>query len=193
MEKMFKDDMVFVCGAYRKYRDMPKKQTRDYERSINELLDSYNPIVRKSEELIDKRKAVQEELDDINEWIGLLKGEKDKDLKAIESSMKKRKELRDKLRDIGKEIIEYNNSQEAKLKELDEMVPLKLAELASQMIEITPEEYYDKATETDELFMRYISVFKQMYDARQTIPEMEHRWKEILSKSIDNRIGNIPS
>ena len=68
-----------------------------------------------------------------------------------------------------------------------------MAELASQMIDITPEEYYEKATETDELFMRYAGVFKQMYDARQTIPEMEHKWKQIIEKTIDDRLGTNPS
>lgn len=190
---MFKDDKVFICGEYRKYKDMPKKQTRDYQRRIEELMNSYNPIVRESEKLLDKQKEVQEEIDDVEEWITLLKSEETKDLGAIKESMNQRTKLRKKLRKLNEEIIAFNEEQEGKINQLNEEVPKRMAELASQMIDITPEEYYEKATETDELFMRYAGVFKQMYDARQTIPEMEHKWKQIIEKTIDDRLGTNPS
>lgn len=190
---MFKDDTVFVCGEYRKYRDMPKKQTRDYQKEVDKLMDNYNPIVRQSELLLEKQKAKQEELDDINEWLDLLKLEEKKDMKEIKKQMNLRKKIREELRDINTEIVEFNSAQESTMRELNEEIPRRLAELASKMIDISPEEYLEKATDTDELFMRYISVFKQMYDARKTAPEMQAQWEKILDANIDSKFSTNPS
>ena len=190
---MFKDDTVFVCGEYRKYRDMPKKQTRDYQKEVDKLMDNYNPIVRQSELLLEKQKAKQEELDDINEWLDLLKLEEKKDMKEIKKQMNLRKKIREELREINTEIVEFNSAQESTMRELNEEIPRRLAELASKMIDISPEEYLEKATDTDELFMRYISVFKQMYDARKTAPEMQAQWEKILDANIDSKFSTNPS
>lgn len=190
---MFKEDMVYVCGEFRKYKDMPKKQTRDYQKEVDKVISSYNPIVQESEQLLEKQQAKQEELDDVNEWLGILKEEENRDLKEIKKQMKLRNTIRNELREINQEIIEFNNAQEEKMNELNDEIPRRLAILASQMIEITPEEYLEKATETDELFMRYVSIFKQMYDARKTIPEMEAQWAKIIDNNINSRLNINPS
>ena len=185
--------MVFVCGEYRKYKDMPKKQTRDYQKEIDELMDSYTPLIRESEELLEKQRVKQEELDDINEWLDLLKSEEKKDMKEIKAQMQLRQKVREELRSINQELITFNNNQETRIRELNDEIPKRMANLASKMIDITPEEYLEKATETDELFMRYVAIFKQMYDARKTVPEMEAQWNKILDNSIESKFETNPS
>ena len=114
-------------------------------------------------------------------------------MKEIKKQMNLRKKIREELREINTEIVEVNSAQESTMRELNEEIPRRLAELASKMIDISPEEYLEKATDTDELFMRYISVFKQMYDARKTAPEMQAQWEKILDANIDSKFSTNPS
>lgn len=190
---MFKKDTVFVCGEYRKYKNMPKKQTVEHQKEVEKITESFKPIIRESEMLIEKQRIIQEEIDDLNDYYDLLKREDNPDLEEIRNVQKERANLRKKLREAQQDIIEFNDSQDERISELDTEIPKRLAVLASNMVEITPEEFLEKYTEEDELLIRHLSFFKQMHDARHTDAEMEHLWKEIIDNNIRNSLNLNPS
>ena len=190
---IFKKDTVYLCGEYRKYKDMPKKQTVEHQKEVEKITDSFKPIIRESEALMDKQRAIQEEIDDLNDYYDLMKREDKPDLDKIKDLQLYRAELRRRLRSVQKEIIEFNDSQDEKIKELDSEIPKRLAVLASNMVEITPEEFLDKYTEEDELLIRHLSFFKQMLDARHSTAEMENLWKRIVEDNINSSLNLNPS
>ena len=79
------------------------------------------------------------------------------------------------------------------MKKIDDDIPKTLAQLASEMVDITPEEFLEDYTHEDELMVRNLSFFKQMADAGNSEKQMQELWLDITQKDIDEKRGITPT
>ena len=186
---------VELCGKFRRYKRTPMKQTRDHQKRIDELFDSYDPLFKKSQKLQDDFNAIEEEILDINETFSILKSKNttDEEYDKILSLIDQRSKLRAERRELGNEIREFTQEYSKDLKKIDDDIPKTLAQLASEMVDITPEEFLEDYTHEDELMVRNLSFFKQMADAGNSEKQMQELWLDITQKDIDEKRGITPT
>lgn len=186
---------VELCGKFRTYKRTPKKQTLEHQKAIEGLLDSYQPILDESQDLQDELEAIDDEIKDIDEVISILKFKDttEDEYKKMLELIEERKNKRNERRELGKRIREFTNINMKNFKNVEEEIPHNLGVLASQMVDITVEEFVENYTEHDELLVRNLAFFKQMADAGQTEKQMEKVWLDIVEQDINEKRGITPS
>lgn len=186
---------VELCGKFRQYKRTPKKQILEHQKSIEGLLDGYQPVLDESQDLQDELESLEDEIRDIDEVISILKFKDttEEEYAKMLSLIDERKKLRDERRQLGKRIREFTNTHLKDFKGVEDEIPNNLGILASKMVDITPEEFIENYTEEDELMVRNLAFFKQMADAGQTDKQMMAVWQDIVQKDIDEKRGITPS
>ena len=186
---------VELCGKFRPYKRTPKKQILEHQKSIEGLLDGYQPVLDESQDLQDELESLEDEIRDIDEVISILKFKDttEEEYAKMLSLIDERKKLRDERRQLGKRIREFTNTHLKDFKGVEDEIPNNLGILASKMVDITPEEFIENYTEEDELMVRNLAFFKQMADAGQTDKQMMAVWQDIVQKDIDEKRGITPS
>lgn len=186
---------VELCGKFRQFKRTPKKQVIEHQKSIDSLLDSYQPILDESQDLQDELESLEDEIRDINEVISILrtKDTTEDDYAKMLNLIEERKAKREERRELGKRIREFTNTNLKSFKDVEDEVPHNLGVLASQMVEITVDEFVENYTEEDELMVRNLSFFKQMADAGQTDKQMMAVWQDIVEQDINEKRGITPS
>lgn len=185
---------VELCGKFRTYKRTPKKQTLEHQKRIDSLFDGYQPILDESQDLQDEMNEIEEEIMDINEMISILKTKDttEEEYKQMMDLIQNRKELRNERRELGKKIRDFTNEHMKDFKGIEDDIPNTLGELASQMVDITKEEFVETYTEEDELMVRNLSFFKQMAEAGNTDKQMEKLWADIVEQNINEKRGISP-
>ena len=186
---------VELCGKFRTYKRTPKRQILEHQKSIEGLLDNYQPVLDESQDLQDELEALEDEIRDIDEVISILKFKDttEEEYAKMLSLIDDRKKLRDERRELGKRIREFTNTHLKDFQGVEDEIPNNLGILASKMVDITPEEFVENYTEEDELMVRNLAFFKQMADAGQTDKQMMAVWQDIVQKDIDEKRGINPS
>ena len=186
---------VELCGKLRKFKRTPKRQLMKYQEEVEDLLDSYQPVIDEAQDIEDELNQIEEEIMDINEVISILrtKDTTEEEYQKMLSLIEDRKELRKERREIANRLREFTNVNLKKFKGIDDEIPRKLGQLASQLVEITEEEFLENYTDDDELMVRNLALFKQMADAGNTETQMEEIWKEMINEQIKSRMGINPT
>ena len=186
---------VELCGKFRAYKRTPKRQLLEHQKSIDGLLDGYQPILDKSQDLQDELESIDDQIRDINEIISILrtKDTTEDEYARMLSLINERKKLRDERRELGKEIREFTNTHLKDFKSVEDEIPHNLGVLASQMVDISVDEFVENYTDEDELMVRNLAFFKQMADAGQTDKQMMAVWQDIVNKDIADKRGITPS
>lgn len=186
---------VELCGKFRAFKRTPKKQILEHQKSIDSLMDNYQPVLDESQDLQDELESLEDEIRDIDEVISILKFKDttEEEYQKMLSLIDERKKLRNDRRELGKRIREFTNTHLKDFKNVEDEIPNNLGILASKMVDITPEEFVENYTEDDELMVRNLAFFKQMADAGQTDKQMMAVWQDIVQKDIDEKRGITPS
>ena len=186
---------VELCGKFRQYKRTPKKQVIEHQKSIDSLLDGYQPVLDESQDLQDELDALDDQIRDINEVISILKTKDttEEEYAKMLELIDERKELRDERRALGKSIREFTNTHLKDFKKVEDEIPHNLGVLASQMVDITVEEFVENYTEDDELLVKNLAFFKQMADSGQTDKQMMSVWQDIVQQDINQKRGITPS
>ena len=186
---------VELCGKFRQFKRTPKKQVIEHQKSIDSLLDGYQPVLDESQDLQDELEALDDQIRDINEVISILKVKDttEEEYAKMLQLIDERKELRDERRKLGKTIREFTNTHLKDFKKVEDEVPHNLGVLASQMVDIDPDEFVENYTEEDELMVKNLAFFKQMADAGQTDKQMMKVWQDIVEQDINEKRGITPS
>ena len=186
---------VELCGKFRQYKRTPKKQVIEHQKSIDSLLDGYQPVLDESQDLQDELDALDDQIRDINEVISILKTKDttEEEYARMLELIDERKELRDERRALGKTIREFTNTHLKDFKKVEDEIPHNLGVLASQMVDITVEEFVENYTEDDELLVKNLAFFKQMADSGQTDKQMMSVWQDIVQQDINQKRGITPS
>ena len=186
---------VELCGKFRQYKRTPKKQILEHQKGVESLLDSYQPILDKSNDLQDELEAIDDQISDINEVISILKFKDttEEEYARMLQLIYERSKLRDERRELGKQIREFTNTHLRDFKDVEDEIPRNLGELASKMVDIDVDEFVENYTDEDELMVRNLAFFKQMADAGQTDKQMMAVWQDIVEKDIAEKRGINPS
>lgn len=186
---------VELCGKFRQFKRTPKKQVLEHQKSIDSLLDGYQPVLDESQDLQDEFDALDDQIRDINEVISILKSKDttEEEYARMLQLIDERKKLRDERRALGKNIREFTNTHLKDFKKVEDEIPHNLGILASQMVEITVDEFVENYTEDDELLVKNLAFFKQMADAGQTDKQMMSVWQDIVQQDINQKRGITPS
>lgn len=186
---------VELCGKVRKFKRTPKRQTIEHQKQIDSLFDDYQPILDESQRLQDELESIEEEIMDINEIISILKSKdtSESEYQKMMDLIEERKSLRAERRELGQKIRDFTNDHLKDFKDIEDDIPNNLAKLASQMVDITPEEFLEEYTEEDELMVRNLAFFKQMADAGNTDKQMEQLWSDIVKQNIESKRGITPT
>lgn len=192
----FGKQSVEICGELRRYKRVSKGQIKAHQESVENMFEDTKPLIKESEELLKEYQEAVSELTDLEETIQVMKSKKnpsDDELDKIVELISERREHRKFINELGSKMNEFNEKNEAEIKKVLDEVPNNLARLASQMVDISEEEFLENYTDDDELMVRHLAYFKQMSDAGKSTKDMEKLWVDIVDNERDSKLNLSPS
>lgn len=192
----FGKNSIEMCGKLRKYKRISKGYLKEHQKNVEELFKDTKPLVKQSEKLLDEYQELVNELKDLEEMINVIRSKQkpsDEELNTVVDLIKEKKEYREKIKILNQELTKFQEEHEAEMNKIIEEVPNNLAKLASNMVEITEEEFLENYTDDDELLVKHLSFFKQMNDAGNSIKDMEKLWRDIIKHDRETSLNLNPS
>ena len=192
----FGKQSVEICGELRRYKRVSKGQIKAHQENVENMFEDTKPLIKESENLLKEYQEAVSELTDLEETIQVMKSKKDpsdKELDKIIELIGKRSEHRKFINELGSRMNEFNEKNEAEIKKVLDEVPNNLAKLASQMVDISEEEFLENYTDDDELMVKHLAYFKQMSDAGKSTKDMEKLWVDIVDNERESKLNLSPS
>lgn len=187
---------VEICGELRKYKRVSKGQIKAHQESVENMFEDTKPLIKESEKLLKEYQEAVSELADLEETIQVMKAKTNptnEELDKIIELINERRENRRYINELGTQMNEFNEKNEVEIKKILDEVPNNLAKLASQMVDISEEEFLENYTDDDELMVKHLAYFKQMSGAGKDIKDMEKLWIDIVDNERENKLNLSPS
>lgn len=174
---------IELCGKKLEWKDCSHQTIVDYQKSLEGLLDVFQPALKEIEDLQNKNFEYNDEIADINEIIATIRSKEnvsDKDQENILEYINERKELRKSKRENERRIKEIDDENKQAQKDIQDRIPVEKAKLVSKMVDITPEEYLEKATEYDDFLAEHLSEIRVQLLAGAKSAEIEKNLKKVV-------------
>lgn len=160
------DKGIEFCGEFRKYRNCTNKELIAHQRAIEEEQEKFKPLSDKATRLEDEVHMIDTQIQSIKDYCDAINSKDeptDSELDKVAKYSMKIVELSDERMSLVYEARQLDEQHKKDIQQLEEYIIEKYGELAELQLEITKEEYVEKATNVDATIVRLLASIKKMF------------------------------